>query len=69
MESIIVHPHSTDQLNALKDFLTASNMDFESKKVELPQHVLESIERGIKQADNGQTISFEEFKAKHFIGK
>ena len=69
MESILVRPRNTDQLNALKEFLAASNMDFEAQGDDLPPHVLESIERGLNQAANGQTISFEEFKARHFKSK
>ncbi|HEY8782198.1 MAG TPA: hypothetical protein VIM16_11310 [Mucilaginibacter sp.] len=35
----------------------------------LPPHVLNSIETSLKQYENGQTISFEEFKERHFSKK
>jgi hypothetical protein len=41
----------------------------EIKSDKLLAHVLKSIEIGIKQYENGQTISFEEFKERHFHKK
>ena len=35
----------------------------------LPAHVLKSIEIGLEQSKNGQTISLEEFKKRHFSKK
>ncbi|MFI5137581.1 MAG: hypothetical protein ACHQIM_07120 [Sphingobacteriales bacterium] len=35
----------------------------------LPPHVFKSIEIGMKQIENGQIISLEKFKEKHFSKK
>jgi hypothetical protein len=35
----------------------------------LPPHVLKSIEKGLKQYEDGQTISLQEFKERHFPQK
>ena len=65
MESILVHPHNSDQLNDLKEFLKEKNMDFESQKKTFPKHVAEGIEKSIQQHRNGETISLQEFKNKY----
>jgi lipopolysaccharide biosynthesis glycosyltransferase len=69
MESIVVHPENKEQLKAVKAFLKALKVDFEPQAEKLPQHVIEGIQRGIEQAKNGQTISLDEFKEKHFTKK
>jgi len=69
MESILVHPENAEQLKAVKAVLKALKVQFESQPKTFPPHVLEGIERGLQQAKNGQTISFEEFKEKHFTKK
>lgn len=69
MEPILVYPENAEQLKAVKEFLETSHIHFEAQKNDLPLHVLESIDRGLKQAANGETISFEEFKARHFSKK
>jgi hypothetical protein len=33
----------------------------------LPAHVLKGIEKSMKQAEKGETISLQEFKEKHFL--
>jgi hypothetical protein len=40
-----------------------------SKSNLLPPHVLKVAEESIKLYENGQTISFEEFKQRHFSKK
>jgi hypothetical protein len=40
-----------------------------SKSDRFPLHVLESIRRGLKQYEDGKTISLHEFKEKHFSKK
>jgi hypothetical protein len=67
MESIVVHPESTEQMEAVKAVLKALKIPFEPQAVVLPLHVTESIKKSLKQFENGQTISLEEFKQKHFI--
>ena len=69
MESILVHPENAEQLKAVKAVLKALKVQFEPQPKNFPPHVLEGIERGLQQAKNGQTISFEEFKEKHFTKK
>jgi len=66
METLLVHPENEKQLAAIKAFMREQNINFEYQNQELPNHVLESIERGLNQAKNNQTISFDEFKLKHF---
>ncbi|MBC6110608.1 DUF2683 family protein [Pedobacter fastidiosus] len=66
METLLIHPKNEKQLEAIKAFMKEQNINFESKKDELPSHLLQSINRGLSQANNGDTISFEEFKSKHF---
>ncbi|WP_259068929.1 DUF2683 family protein [Mucilaginibacter sp. X4EP1] len=69
MESIVVHPESAEQLEAVKAVLKALKIPFEPQATVLPSHVSKSIQKSLKQFENGQTISLEEFKQKHFIQK
>jgi flagellar motor component MotA len=69
MESILIHPESAEQLKTVKAVLKALKVQFEPQSADLPNHVVKGIERSLKQAENGQTISLEEFKAKHFSKK
>lgn len=69
MESILIHPENAEQLKTVKAVLRALKVQFEPQSTKLPAHVLKSIEKGIKQYENGQTISYEEFKEKHFTKK
>jgi len=66
LESILIHPKSIEQLKIVKAVLKALKVKFEVRSNVLPQHVLESIKEGIKQYENGQAISFEEFRERHF---
>jgi len=65
MESILIHPESTEQLKTVKAVLKALKVQFESSTVTLPSHVSESIHRGIQQYEAGTSISLEEFSQKH----
>jgi len=69
MESILIHPESAEQLKTVKAVLKALKINFEPQSSSLPAHVLKSAEKGIKQYENGQTISLQEFKEKHFSKK
>ena len=69
MESILIHPESAEQLKAIKAVLKALKVPFEPQSNSLPPHVIKGIEKGLEQAKSGQTISFEEFKEKHFSEK
>jgi len=69
METILIHPESAEQLKTIKAVLKALNVQFEPQSNVLPAHVSKSIERSIKQYEDGQTISLQEFKEKHFSKK
>jgi hypothetical protein len=69
MESLLVHPENAEQLKTVKAVLKALKVQFEPQPNKFPDHVLKSIEKGIKQYENGQTISLQEFKEKHFSKK
>lgn len=69
MESILIHPESAEQLKTVKAVLKALKVQFEPQPTKLPDHVLKGIERSLKQYENGQTISLQEFKDKHFTKK
>ncbi len=69
MESILIHPESAEQLKTVKAVLKALKIQFEPQSVVLPPHVIKGIEKSLKQAENGQTISLKEFKEKHFSKK
>ena len=66
MEALLVHPKDKEQLAVLKAFMNALNINFEYRNDELPTHVQKSIEKGLEQAKNGELISLEDFKSKHF---
>ncbi len=66
MEAILIYPESAEQLKTVKAVLKALKVQFEPQSNALPPHVLKSIEKGMNQIENGQTISLEEFKARHF---
>ena len=66
MEALLVDRKDKEQLKVLKAFMNALNINFESTTSELPKHVLESINKGLAQAEKGETISLEDFKKKHF---
>jgi hypothetical protein len=69
MESILIHPESAEQLKTVKAFLKALKVPFEPQLTDLPAHVSASIEKSIKQYENGQTISLKEFTEKHLSKK
>jgi hypothetical protein len=69
MEPILIYPESVEQLRTVKAVLKALKVQFEPQSKALPPHVLKSIEIGMKQIENGQTISLEEFKERHFSKK
>lgn len=69
MESLLIHSENAAQLKTVKEFLKALNVPFEPQKEGLPNHVSKSIEKSIAQFENGQTISLNEFKDRHFSKK
>jgi hypothetical protein len=66
MESILIRPESAEQIKTVKAFPKALKVPFEPQSTGFPPHVLKNIEEGIWQYENGQTISLDVFKAKHF---
>ena len=69
MKSITIHPQSTEQLETIKAFLNALNVPFEPLPIDLPRHVSDSVEKGLSQIEAGNTISLDDFKARHFRKK
>lgn len=69
MESILIHPENVEQLKTVIAVLKALKVPFEPQSAGLPAHITKSIEKSIKQFENGQTISLQEFKEKHFSKK
>lgn len=67
MEAVTIHPENAEQLKAIKTVLRALKVPFELQTNSLPQHVLDSIDKGLTQADKKETISLEEFKKRHFL--
>ena len=69
MESILIHPENAEQLKTVKAVLKALKVPFEPQSNTLPQHLLKSIGKSLKEYDYGQTISLHEFQEKHFSKK
>jgi hypothetical protein len=69
MEPILIYPESAEQLKTIKAVLKALKVQFEPQSKTLPPHVLQSIDKGLEEYKNGQTISFDEFKKRHFSKK
>lgn len=68
MEVIIVHPGNAEQSKTVEAILTALAVPFEKKEA-FPAHVAASIEKGLKQYENGKHTTLNEFKAKYFSKK
>jgi len=66
MESILIYPENDEQLKTIKAVLKVLKVPFEPQSAILPDHIVQSIEKSIKQYETGQTISLKEFKEKHF---
>ncbi len=66
MEAITIHPESPEQLKTVKSVLKALKVPFEPQFKSIPQHVDDSIARGLEQAATGNTIDLGEFKRRHF---
>lgn len=67
MESLLIHPESTEQLKTIKAVLKALKVQFELhvEQPKLPSHVLEGLDKGLQQFEEGKSISLEEFSNKH----
>ena len=65
MSTIVIHP-TADQERIVKAFLEALDISFEKDdNNELPQHVLEGIEKGQGDYKAGRFKTYEEFKKKY----
>ncbi len=69
MEPLLIYPENAEQLKTVKAVLKALKVHFEPSSNTLPPHILKIAEKSIEQYKNGQTISFEEFKERHFSKK
>jgi len=69
MESILIHPENAEQLKTVKAVLRALKVQFEPQSTVLPNNVVKSIEKSLKQYEDGQTISLQEFTERHFSTK
>ena len=67
MESLLIHPQDPGQLEQIKAYLNSLKVSFEVKKSALPPDVIAGIEKAIAEDDAGQTMSFDEFRQKHFL--
>ena len=63
----MIHPQDPGQLEQIKAYLNSLKVTFEVKKNALPPHVVAGIEKGVAEDDAGQTMSFDEFRQKHFL--
>ena len=61
METLIIHP-TKEQEKAIIAFLEAMQVPFEKRNDLLPKHVIAGIEKGLKDATEGKTVSLNEFK-------
>lgn len=69
MESLVVHIENKEQAKAIKAFMKALKIKFEKTEDTIPPHIMAGIENSTRQFENGETISLEEFKEKHFRKK
>lgn len=69
MESLLIHPQGPNQLEQIKTSLKSIKVAFQIKTSGLPGHVVEGIKKAIAEDDADKTISFEEFRNKHFLSK
>jgi len=69
MESILIHPENAEQLKTVKAVLRALKVQFEPQSAVVPPHVLKSVEKSLKQYEDGHTISLTEFTERHFSKK
>lgn len=62
MSTIIIHPETKAKEKAIKAVLEALEISFEQSEESYPQHVLAGLEKGIHQANNGETKTYAEVK-------
>ncbi len=67
MESLLIHPQDPAQLEQIKAYLKTLKVAFEVKKDTLPPHVVAGIKKGIEDDEAGRTMSFDDFRNKHFL--
>ncbi|MFN0293203.1 DUF2683 family protein [Pedobacter helvus] len=71
MESLLIHPENSEQLQAIKAVLKALKIQFEtSKDASLPQEIKEMAAKSIRSyEDKGEAMSLNEFSERYFIKK
>ncbi|MDQ8003213.1 MAG: hypothetical protein REI64_00360 [Pedobacter sp.] len=69
MENILIHPESNEQLKTVKAVLKALKVQFEVQKPSLPNHIIKSAKKSLKEYEAGNSISLDEFTDKYFINK
>ncbi len=67
MESLLIHPQDPARLEQIKAYQKKLKVAFEVRKDMLQPHVVAGIKKGIEDDEAGLTISFEEFRNKHFL--
>ena len=63
METVIVHPRNKEQLSALKAFIKALKMDFETGPGPYDPKFVADIKETKKQVDAGQYITLDPSKS------
>jgi len=63
--TLIVNPKNRQQEKVVKAFLEALDIPFEIENENLPDHVLQGIQRGLEDFEAGRFITLEEFKKKY----
>lgn len=58
MEALIVYPENKEQLTALKAFMKAMKISFESQNEDYPDHVIKGVKKSLKQAQNGELTPY-----------
>ncbi|MES2447840.1 MAG: DUF2683 family protein [Bacteroidota bacterium] len=62
MSTIIIHPETEAKEKAIKAVLEALEINFEQSEETYAQQVLAGLEKGILQANNGETKTYAEVK-------
>ena len=71
MSAFVIYP-TEEQEKIVKAFLEALNISFEQEghdSEQLPQHVLDGIQRGLKDFEAGRYTTLDEFKKNLSISK
>lgn len=67
MDAITIHPENPEQLKAVKSLLKSLKIPFENQENEISPDLMESINRGLQQVNEGKVIELDEFKKRFSI--